>query len=249
MISDPDCSRPVAGFFLFVMLIAAASCGTETPQQNANADLVSATVEQVNEPAPPPQIDPSILERLKTEKWTGDVHGMLERRYIRALVLYNKTNFFYDGPQARGITYEALKEFEKFLNAELNTGDKPINMVFIPVSREDMLKRMTDGRGDIAASNIPITQELRQMVDFSDPVRSEVREIVVTGPTGPPIASLDDLAGKEVFVRKVSRYWPNLERFNVQLKQAGKPPIILKEADPNLEDEDILNMVSAGVVG
>lgn len=49
------------------------------------------------------------------------IDGMLERRYIRALVLYNKTNFFYDGPQARGITYEALKEFEKFLNAKLNT--------------------------------------------------------------------------------------------------------------------------------
>jgi membrane-bound lytic murein transglycosylase MltF len=75
---------------------------------------------------------------------------LVERRYIRALVLYNKTSFFYDGPQPRGLSYEALKEFEKFLNAKLNTGKQPVHMVFIPVTREDGLKRMQDGRGDIA---------------------------------------------------------------------------------------------------
>jgi hypothetical protein len=31
---------------------------------------------------------------------------------------------------------------------------------------------------------------------------STVKEIVVTGPTSPPIATLDDLAGKTVFVRR-----------------------------------------------
>ena len=233
----------------FLLLAFYAAC--QDTQQNApatNTEVTAAPSEQ-GEEIPPPAIDDAILARLKTEHWSGDLNGLVERRFIRALVLYNKTNFFYDGPQPRGITYEALKEFEKFLNQKLKTGDKPLQMVFIPVSREEGMKRMADGRGDIAASNIPIIPELQKLVDFSDPVRSNVREIVVTGPSAPPITTLDDLSGKEVYVRKVSRYWPNLVRLNEQFKQAGKPEIILKAADPNLEDEDILDMVNAGLIG
>src|SRR6478672_12504445 len=121
-------------------------------------------------PAPAPEIDPTVLDRLKTESWRGDLAGLVQRRYIRVLVSYNKTNFFYDGPQPRGVTYESLREFEKFLNAKLNTGDKPLYMVFIPVTHEDGFKRMSDGRGDIAASNVPIIPEATTKVDFSDPI-------------------------------------------------------------------------------
>ena len=38
-------------------------------------------------------------------------------------------------------------------------------------------------------------------------------------------------------------------RLNARFKAEGKPAIELKEADPNLEDEDILNMVNSGAVG
>jgi membrane-bound lytic murein transglycosylase MltF len=231
------------------MLISWGSCSsarqetvTDNSEQKGAVQPDTPTSDQ-----PPAEIDPTLLERLRTEHWTGDIDGMLERRYIRALVLYNKTNFFYDGPQPRGTSYDALVEFERFLNKKLNTGDKPVHIVFLPVSREEGLKRMSDGRGDIAVSNIPILPDLQKIVDFSDPVRAQAKEVVVTGPSAPPITALDDLAGKEVFVRKLSRYWPNLVRLSEQFTQSGKPPIILKEADAGLEDEDILNMVSAGV--
>src|SRR5215510_1176928 len=197
---------------LSILFITATACKTGT-QQTSQTNTPPQTANQANAPQADASenTDPSILDRLKNERWTGDLDGMLERRYIRALVLYNKTNFFYDGPQPRGITYEALKEFEKFLNKKLDTGDKPIHMVFLPVSREDGIKRMRDGRGDIAASNIPIIPEFQQFVDYSDPVRERSKEVIVTGPSAPSIASVEDLSGKEVFVRKISRYWPNLE--------------------------------------
>lgn len=236
---------------LFCALLAAGlSCGSAGRQETVENTSVPSSPESPSVvAAPEPEIDPTILDRLRNEHWTGDIRGMVERRYIRALVLYNKTNFFYDGPQPRGSSYEALKEFEKFLNKRLNTGDKPVSIIFLPVSREEALARMSDGRGDIAVSNIAIIPELQQIIDFSDPVREQAKEIVVTGPSSPSITTLDDLAGKEIFVRKVGRYWPNLERLNQQFKQSGKPEMILKEADPNLEDEDILDMVNAGLVG
>jgi len=233
-------SRPQT-LLLAALLLVAGCKQAPAPQQVAEQPKAQAS-------ETPETIDPTLLERLKTEKWTGDIDKMRERRYIRALVLYNKTNFFYDGPQPRGITYEALKEFEKFLNTKLSTGDKPVHIIFLPVSQEEGIKRMKEGRADIAASNIPIIPELQQYVDFSDPVREGAKEIVVTGPAAPAISSLDDLAGKEVFVRKISRYRPSLERLNQRFKTEGKPAVIIKEADPNLGDEDILDMVHAGLV-
>jgi len=232
--------------YLSIVLIPVGACKT-APQQSTQTNTVASQSAPQTDSSE--SIDPSILDRLKNENWTGDVDGMLQRRYIRALVLYNKTNFFYDGPQPRGITYEALKEFEKFLNAKLNTGNKPVHLVFIPVSPEEGLKRMRDGRGDIAASNLAITPQLQEFVDFSDPIRERAREVVVTGPSAPAITSLEDLSGKEIFVRKLSRYWPNLERLNERFRSEGRAPAIIKEADQNLQDEDILDMVNAGLVG
>jgi len=232
-----------------VVLITVQAC-TKPTQTGTPSDAqqpAAPTPTQLSEA--PENIDPSVLERMKNEHWTGDIDRMRERRYIRALVLYDKTNFFYDGPQPRGINYEALKEFEKFLNRKLNTGDKPVHLVFIPVKREEGIKRMQDGRGDIAASNIPIVPEVQKFVDFSDPVREGAKEVIVSGSAAPQIASVEDLSGKEVFVRRISRYWANLERLNQHFKKSGRPQLILRTADENLQDSDILDMVNAGLVG
>lgn len=226
-------------------LATAASCATKQPgPENENKTAAATPGAETPEP-----VDASLLERIKRERWTGDLDGMAGRRYIRALVTYNRTYYFYDNGEARGVSYEALKEFEKFLNAKLQTGKLEVKIIFIPVRREDLIKGLIDGRGDISTSNIAITPEGLEYVDFSDPVRENASEIVATGPTAPALTSLEDLGGKEVFVRKISRYWLTLTRFNEELKKAGKPEVILKAADESLEDEDILEMVNAGVVG
>jgi hypothetical protein len=56
--------------------------------------------------------------------------------------------------------------------------------------------------------------------------------VVVSGPASPKIASLDDLAGQEIFVRKSSSYYESLVALNKKFAAAKKPPVKLKEADP-----------------
>jgi len=75
-----------------------------------------------------------------------------------------------------------------------------------------------------------------------------VSEIVVTGPSSPKIAIVEDLSGKEVFVRKSSRYYEHLEQLNARFRKEGKQPVTLRLAPENLEDEDLLEMLSAGLV-
>jgi membrane-bound lytic murein transglycosylase MltF len=75
-----------------------------------------------------------------------------------------------------------------------------------------------------------------------------VRELLVTGPEAPSIASLDDLSGKEIHVRKSSSYYESLVELNATLKKNSKKPVKLIPADDSLEDEDLLEMVNAGLI-
>src|SRR5689334_21832464 len=114
-------STGLLGLLFLSISFSAGSCRT------TEVTDASTSNSQITEPQPeasPMDIadtDAGLMDKVRNERWAGDIDGMLQRRYIRALVIYNKTNFFYDGPQTRGISYEALFEFEKFLNRKLNT--------------------------------------------------------------------------------------------------------------------------------
>ena len=179
---------------------------------------------------------------------TGDLDQMVAKRRIRVLVVYSKTFYFVDRGRQRGATYEGMRAFEDDLNRRLKTGNLRVNVVFIPVGRDELIPGLVAGRGDIAAANLTITDERRQQVDFSDPIATGVNEIVVSGPSAPPLERAQDLSGREVFVRKSSSYHESLLRLNAELQQAGKPPVRLKLAPETLEDEDLLEMVNGGLV-
>ncbi len=109
------------------------------------------------------------LERVQ-RKWTGDLDGMTERHMIRALVIYSKTFYFLDGATQRGATYDALHAFEEQLNRKLGNKVRRVQVVFIPMSRDELLPALREGRGDIVAANLTITPEREQLVAFSEPV-------------------------------------------------------------------------------
>ncbi len=183
-----------------------------------------------------------------TEKWTGDLDGMVQRRYIRVATTYNKTHYFIDQGVQRGIAYEASKLYEDELNASLKTRNLRVNSLFIPMSREELLASVVEGRADIAVAALTVTPERQKLVDFSIPTRTNIDEIVVTGPGAPPVKSLEDLSGQEVFVRTSSSYHDNLVKASEQLKSKGRKPIVLRAAPETLETDDILEMVNAGLV-
>lgn len=211
------------------------------PASPAPKPLAQAAANEADEILP--------FDELTRERWTGDFSGMRRRRVIRVLVAYSKTFYFLDGAQQRGLTYEALKTFEDFLNRKLKTGDLKMNVRFIPVARDELLPGLVDGRGDIAAANLTITPERLEQVDFGAPFVTNVRELIVTGSGAPPLTRLEDLAGREVQVRASSSYAESLRRLSAEFERAGKRPIRIRLADENLEDEDILEMMSAGLVG
>lgn len=195
------------------------------------------------------QADPMASLIPTNEAWLGDLDGMRQRKQIRILVPYSKTFYFIDkGGTQFGATYEVGKAFEDWLNKQDKAKTLRTYVIFIPVPRDRLLSGLVDGIGDIAAGNLTITEARSRLVQFSNPFAKGVKEVLVTGSAAPEVASLEDLSGREIFLRPSSSYAEHLGALNKSFESAGKKPIQISSLDEELEDEDILEMVNAGLL-
>ncbi len=184
---------------------------------------------------------------LSFERHTGDLDEMVKRGNIRALVLYSRSGFFYVDGRPEGIYYDAMQYFERFLNQKLHT-KQHVQVTFIPVRPDQVEAALTQGVGDLVAYGLVVTPEREQRVAFSLPIQTDVKQIVVTRKDFGTLSSFDQLAGKKVFVNPLTTYYDNLEKVNQSLRKQGKPEILIAKADKSLLDEDLLEMVNAGIL-
>jgi membrane-bound lytic murein transglycosylase MltF len=212
--------------------------------------LAAAVFAQTPAPAPQGERKPRALPT-EAKSWKGDFDKMVERRHIRVLVPYSRTLYFNDKGRERGVTADNVRDFERYINQKYakQLGKRPITVFMVPTTRDELLQDIVDGLGDIAAGNLTVTDERKKLVDFVAPAdQKPVNEIVVTGPASPAVATADDLAGKTVHVRKASSYYESLVALNQRLKKDGKPEAKLVLVPDALEDEDMLEMLNAGLL-
>ena len=182
------------------------------------------------------------------EPFTGDFDAMVKRRLIRVLTPRSKTGYFVYAGVPRGLVYDLAKQWETDLNLRLKTGYLKILVAVIPTPPDQLLQNLLDGKGDIVSASAMITQQRQEQVDFTNPIYTNVSELIVTGPGGPEIASVEDLSGKTLYVHKQWAYWKEMEELSAKFVQQGKAPLKLMEAPPELNTEDMLEMVNAGIV-
>ena len=184
------------------------------------------------------------------ENWTGDFEGMRERRLVRILVPYSKTFFELDRGRQRGLSYELGKGLEAWLNKTQPYAKKSMQwrVMFIPTARDQLIPNLIKGVGDIAVGGLTVTEARLKSVDFSDPFAVNIPEILVTGRGSKDFTRLEELSGLEITVRTSSSYYEHLQALNASFKEKGLAPIDLKAADENLESEDLLQMVNAGLL-
>ena len=245
------------------LLLVVTGCGNDRPSPPAQIapppspparpkEAITITTRAADAPLPPetspydalPGSVGSLLER----SFTGDLDAMVKRRLIRVGTVYNRTHYFIENGVPHGVAAEAFRQFEDDLNKKLNTGLLKVHVVLVPVSRDDLFVSLQSGKVDVVAASLTITPEREKTVAFTLPTTTSVSEVVVTPSGGPRIAAPEELSGHEVFVRRSSSYYESLQRLNDALTAAGKPPVIIKEAPASLEDDDILEMVNAGLI-
>ena len=218
-----------------LLLISILPVSAQTPAQDANQDQ-SAELKDL---------------QVRISPHKGDIDEMDKRRVVRALVSFNKVSFFFDNGRPRGMVYDALVDFENFLNRKLHpkdtTGKEKIRVVLVPTTPATVTSDLLNGNGDILATPIYITEERKRLADFV-PVATSQHDVVVSGPDAAPLANLEDLSGKEVYLVKESLAWEKLTELNRKLSTGKKPTVKLLPADDKLARDDLIEMANVGLV-
>jgi len=183
-----------------------------------------------------------------SEPRLGDLDAMVERGEIRVLTTFTLGSYFIDRGRQSGMVYEMSLLLEKYAREQIGKDAGHLKITIIPVRRDQLLPNLIAGHGDVAFANLTVTSKRSEIVDFSVPFTSKVRELLVTAPGIEGIAKLEDLAGKEIVVPRASSYYESLTRLNEQFVDNGLEPIRITESDPRLEIEDILEMLDAGLL-
>jgi membrane-bound lytic murein transglycosylase MltF len=206
-------------------------------------------------PAPAPASAPQVEEvhargELPTAWGTafGDLDAMRERRVVRALVAPNRVGYFVQGGRQYGANYEWLVAFEKQLNAKRKKGEIPVRVAIVPTAPDTVVAELMAGHGDIAAVAEVETPTLAAKVDFVAPIGRGQRKLVVTRDDVADITSLAALGEREVWVRRNSSAQEQVAAYNAQQRAIGGARIKVVPAPTHLHDEDLLEMVNAGLI-
>jgi membrane-bound lytic murein transglycosylase MltF len=183
-------------------------------------------------------------------RYLGDLDTIIAKRRLRVLVPYSQTSYYIDGVERKGIAYEAMMHFEQHLNQSLGKTTEPpyIQVVFIPLTRDQLIPALLAGYGDLIAENLTITPNRLDQVLFTEPVFSGAREILVSGPNAPPIDTIFDLAGKSLHLRHSSSFYEHILEWNDLFASQGLDTIQVLPLEEHLEDEDVLELVDIGLV-
>ena len=179
---------------------------------------------------------------------TGDLDEMLKERRIRALVVIDPIGFFYSHGKPKGMNYEMLEQLQAYVNKKSNTGALDIKVTFIPLRPDELGTALRVGVGDVIAHGVVITPGRQQNFAFTVPTKKDVTHIIVTGRDLANVQSFDDLVGVDIYVNPLTFAYDRLKRMSEERAQAGKPPLSVKAADRHLLEDDLVEMVNAGLI-
>ncbi len=182
----------------------------------------------------PQTVDPRI-----TQAQTIDLPAIREKGKLTVVTEFNSINYFIYKGQPMGFQYELLNELAEHLDLELDL--KAGNDVAAN------LKGLVEGDYDLIASNLTITRERRDLVDFTVP-HSQTCQVLVQRLKGRSsdrkgmLLSPLELAGKTVYVHGNSSYSARLK--NIE-EETGEDINIVEVPT---ETEQLIRMVAEGEI-
>jgi membrane-bound lytic murein transglycosylase F len=165
---------------------------------------------------------------------TGDLDALKKRGSLRVLTRNNAVSYFLHQGTQRGFDYELIKMFAKENGLRLD--------VVVPPHAKDLIPWLLEGKGDVIAAQMAITEERQEKIAFSEPYLF-VDEVLVQSASEPPLTSLEQLRGKTLVVRKSSSY-----RSTLDVLQKTHGPFTIVDADEEIETEQLVAMVGRGEI-
>ncbi|MEJ5990476.1 lytic transglycosylase F [Ramlibacter sp. PS3R-8] len=198
-----------------------------------------------------PSSAPARAPTVRVDSVKEDLDGLIKHRTIRVAVPFSRTLYFNDKGRERGISADFVRDFERWLNEKhkKDLRNRPVTLMIRPTTRDKLLTEVMEGRADIAVGNLTVTDERLKLVDFAVAKdQKPIAELVVSGPRSGPLADADALSGQTVHVRKASSYYESLKALNERFNKNGRPAANLVLVPDALEDEDMMEMLNAGLL-
>ena len=225
----------ILGLFIAFSMVAACS-GSAKP----GATKAASRGPGGSEIAVAPDQPINKLEKA-TKPFAGDLNTIIDRGYIRILVAPSRTYFETVDGRHRGRAVDAGVALAAKLAEEAKRDVVP---VFIETREDQLIPALLAGKGDVAA-NLLLTFARDEKVVFAPPIKTDIREVVVTG-GGSPLVSLEDVGGRTIHVRKDSDHHASLIRLNEQLQKNNRRQAVIAFDERAKTDEDLLDSVNAG---
>lgn len=165
--------------------------------------------------------------------FTDDLDAIKKRKTLRVITRNNAASYFLWRGELLGFEYELVKAFAKQHKLR-------VEMINAP-SHEAQIPMLLEGKGDIIASFLTITEKRKDLGVVFSQAHHKASEIIVSRADDSSIETVEDLAGRSIFVRQSSAYWETLQT----LQNSGLKFNLLAVPE-NMETEEIINQVANG---
>ena len=186
------------------------------------------------------QINAVQLAPLGGSKYVGDLAELEKKRVLRVLVAADLGFYYIEDGITKGIIADLLQHFEQ----DIRKKHPALHLQIIPVHRDKLLPYVINGLGDIAIANITVTAERKKRVAFSEPVLTNISEVLINNNKQPPFNKVTDLSGQTIWVRKSSSYHQSLLKINNKLRMQNLPPASILFIDETLQDYELLELIN-----
>ncbi|MCD9498348.1 lytic transglycosylase F [Photobacterium carnosum] len=186
------------------------------------------------------QINAVQLAPLGGSKYVGDLTELEKKRVLRVLVAADLGFYYIEDGITKGIIADLLQHFEQNIRKK----HPALHLQIIPVHRDKLLPYVINGLGDIAIANITVTAERKKRVAFSEPVLTNISEVLINNNKQPPFNKVTDLSGQTIWVRKSSSYHESLLKINNKLRMQNLPTASILFIDETLQDYELLELIN-----
>lgn len=167
-----------------------------------------------------------------------DLEDIIKRGTLRAIVDNSSTSYYIYRGRRMGYEFEMLRNLSQALGVQLKlvvTDD--INKAF---------RLLNDGKADIIAMNLEVSEERRQYADFTEPTNN-VSTVLVQRVQDEVLAELSQLEGKTIHLRQGSIYKQQVEMLQDSLL-LNIDVVEVQESSENLVDKVVANEIDYTIV-
>ena len=159
----------------------------------------------------------------------GDLDEIQRRGVLRVLTVNGAASYFLHRGEEMGFEFELVDRFADEIGCRVQ--------IVIPPRADLLIPWLLGGKGDLVAASMTVTDDRREQVAFTRPY-NWVSEIVVSR-ADDPVGTPEDLAGREIAVRRSSSYHQTLS--------ALRPALGFKivDAQESLATENLIAMVAS----